>query len=482
MAALAELSIIIPLGPGEAGWRALLGDLTALPGATEVILVASAGTATPADWAAVTASLAARVQWIDHPCGRALQQNAGAAVARGSVLWFLHADSRLSANTWAPLAAALAELPGRLGYFDLAFADDGPRWMGLNAVGANWRSRYLGLPFGDQGLFLAASDFAALGGFDPALAWGEDHQLVWRARRAGLGRRRVPVAIHTSARKYREHGWWATTFRHLLASWQQARRFAASSAAPLHQMGAGGLAIFVKTPGYSALKTRLAAGIGNSAATRWYQAAAAAVVEVAQIAAANVGLHVYWAIAEATALNDPAWRGADRIGQGDGGLGTRMARVHRQLLERHGFALLIGADAPQLAADELRRAARWLQSPLPRAVIGLASDGGFWLFGSNRPLATANWEAVAYSQPDSAQQFRAQMQDCGDWLEVGVLGDVDTAADWPQCQQALRQLAAPTSAQQRLLSLMEQLDDAAQRDPAASVSAVDRQASARPSA
>ena len=52
--------------------------------------------------------------------------------------------------------------------------------MQLNAAGANLRSRWLGLPFGDQGLVLPRASFERLGGFDPALRYGEDHALVWR--------------------------------------------------------------------------------------------------------------------------------------------------------------------------------------------------------------------------------------------------------------------------------------------------------------
>ncbi|HEV8692715.1 MAG TPA: hypothetical protein VGQ93_00795, partial [Lysobacter sp.] len=59
-----------------------------------------------------------------------------------------------------------------------------------------------------------------------------------------------------------------------------------------------GLAIFVKTPGYSPVKTRLAADCGRAYAEAWYRRAAAAVASVAKIAADREGIAVYWAVAE----------------------------------------------------------------------------------------------------------------------------------------------------------------------------------------
>jgi len=228
LAARLKLSIIVPVGPGETAWRGLLEDLAVLEGAAEVILVAVAGES-PRSFVPADHGLRISAHWQEAPPGRARQQNAGAAAAQGETLWFLHADSRLNA---AATDAALA-FSGRaaLGYFDLEFDADGPWLTRLNALGARLRSRWLGLPFGDQGLLLPRRLFDSIGGFDESLDAGEDHALVWNARRAGIRLAPLGVALRTSGRRYAEHGWIRTTLRHAGLTVSQARRFARSSAA-----------------------------------------------------------------------------------------------------------------------------------------------------------------------------------------------------------------------------------------------------------
>jgi len=103
------------------------------------------------------------------------------------------------------------------------------------------------------------------------------------------------------------------------------------------------VAIFVKTPGLSPVKTRLAAGVGVEAATEFHRLAAASVAGVAR--ACGEEIVPYWAVAEQEALDAPAWRGFPTIWQGEGGLGARLDRIYATLLLRHGRVLLIGADA-----------------------------------------------------------------------------------------------------------------------------------------
>jgi len=219
----ATLAVIIPVGPGDRSWRTLLPDLAALPERAEIILVAAPGES-PAGFQPTAFALPCRSRWITAPVGRAQQQNAGAAQSGADVLWFVHADSRLTAATLTALNRYLAS-PHGLGYFDLRFLGDGPLAMSLNALGAWIRSHWLRLPFGDQGFILMASDFQHLGGFDSTLVAGEDHALVWQARRMGVKLRALHAPIHSSARKYAKHGWWRMTWHHLAATWQQARRF-----------------------------------------------------------------------------------------------------------------------------------------------------------------------------------------------------------------------------------------------------------------
>ena len=220
-----RLSVIVPLASGETAWHGLLDQLaTALSEDCEVILVhADTQPASPIQWLARS-----RLRQHASPPGRAAQQNRGAHAAHGRWLWFLHADSRLQPDTLPALWRFVERDDDALGYFDLAFDHDGPRLAAVNAWGANLRSRALKMPFGDQGLLLPARRFAALDGFDELARYGEDHLLVWTARRAGLPILGVGAPLQTSARKYARHGWLRTTWRHLrltlIQAWPQWRR------------------------------------------------------------------------------------------------------------------------------------------------------------------------------------------------------------------------------------------------------------------
>jgi hypothetical protein len=178
------VTVIVPLAEAEAEPVAMLA---LLPASFEIIL-ARGGT-------------------------RASSMNEAASVATARHLWFVHADTTLGAAAVATLLARLQDDQPALRYFDLRF--DGGGLMRLTERGVSFRSRVLGLPFGDQALCLPASVFRALGGYDEKAAFGEDHLLVRCLRRAGIKVLPVGAAITTSARKYREKGWFRTTFRHL---------------------------------------------------------------------------------------------------------------------------------------------------------------------------------------------------------------------------------------------------------------------------
>ncbi len=218
---LSQVSIVLPVGPGDQSWPPLHAALSAQAAAAELLPVFAE------DDLQSTPAVALR-----SLRGRARQQNTGARAAGREWLWFVHADTRLTPEALPALRTFLQRGEPALGWFRLRFEADGPRrlqWaMRANAAGANVRSRWLGLPFGDQGLVLPRREFDRLGGFDTDLAYGEDHALVWRARRGGLPLRGIDAALVTSPRRYAERGWLRTTLRHLrltaAQAWRESRR------------------------------------------------------------------------------------------------------------------------------------------------------------------------------------------------------------------------------------------------------------------
>lgn len=211
------------------------------------------------------------------------------------------------------------------------------------------------------------------------------------------------------------------------------------------------IAIFVKTPGRSPIKTRLARTIGPGRAEALYRRCAAAVAEVAGIAAE----HVYWALAEHPGDVASEWPGLAHLEQGQGSLGERMHRVFSDLVSRHGSGLLLGADTPQIDPAELIRAAAWLDTERPRHVIGPARDGGFWMIGGNQVTAMEKWIRVHYSRTDTLFEFRRSLGTESEWLELSKLTDLDTEADVPQVAAELRKLREPLQSQRALLEALE---------------------------
>jgi rSAM/selenodomain-associated transferase 2 len=153
------------------------------------------------------------ITWIDAPRGRARQMNAGAAVARGDWLVFLHADTRLPSGWTTAIDAASLNPRVNAGCFRFALDSRAPIAR-LLELGVRLRVALLGLPYGDQAIFVRRDAFMALRGYAD-LPIMEDVDLVRRlARRGRLYRSPLPAV--TSARRWERDGWVRRTARHLL--------------------------------------------------------------------------------------------------------------------------------------------------------------------------------------------------------------------------------------------------------------------------
>ena len=156
----------------------------------------------------VEIALACRAKVLTSPTGRARQMNAGAESAAGEFLLFLHADTLLPegfANT-VRSAMALPDIVAGAFEFRLDMTSPGLRFIERMA---NWRSRRLQLPYGDQAIFTRSALFREIGGF-PDMPIMEDFEFIRRLQKKG----RIHTAPHpaiTSARRWRRLGLWKTT-------------------------------------------------------------------------------------------------------------------------------------------------------------------------------------------------------------------------------------------------------------------------------
>jgi rSAM/selenodomain-associated transferase 2 len=160
--------------------------------------------------AALASPLADRVEHA--PRGRASQMNAGAAIARGDALLFLHVDTVLPDTADALIDAALAD--GRhWGRFDVRI-DGSHSMLSMVAWSMNLRSRLTGIATGDQAMFVRREAFRAAGGF-PGIPLMEDVALSRLLRRIGRPAC-LRARVITSGRRWQRHG----VFRTILLMWR----------------------------------------------------------------------------------------------------------------------------------------------------------------------------------------------------------------------------------------------------------------------
>ena len=145
--------------------------------------------------------------------GRAVQMNAGAAIARGDVLLFLHADTRLPPDADVLIHEGLAKSQRAWGRFDIAIDGSHPL-LPVVAASMNIRSRLTGIATGDQAMFITREAFDAAGGF-PEIALMEDIELARRLKRIS-----VPLCLRervtTSGRRWERRG----VLRTILLMWR----------------------------------------------------------------------------------------------------------------------------------------------------------------------------------------------------------------------------------------------------------------------
>jgi rSAM/selenodomain-associated transferase 2 len=204
-----RLSIIVPVLNEQAGIAAMLQDLSGLRARGAEVIVVDGGSRD--DTVALARPLCDRL--IAAPRGRAAQMNAGAGVARGDVLLFLHADTGLPADADRLVCDGLAASGRPWGRFDVRIDGRHPL-LPLIAAMMNLRSRLTGIATGDQAIFVDRGAFTAVGGF-PDIALMEDIVLSRRLKRLGrplcLGARAL-----TSGRRWEKHG----VVRTILTMWR----------------------------------------------------------------------------------------------------------------------------------------------------------------------------------------------------------------------------------------------------------------------
>ena len=361
---------------------------------------------------------------VHSPPGRGVQLNAGARLAGGDALLFLHVDTILPRRFVSLVLHALAHRPA--GAFDLSIESTHPVVRLISFVGMI-RSRITRIPYGDQGQFIRRDLYDRIGGFPPVPLM-EDVALMDAVRQAGERITVIRRPARTSDRRWLAEGAVKATLR----NWRLMRSYR-SGVPPTRLQSryrsqvdldstATRLILFHRSLRLTGVKTRLAGELGAPIALELYSACLSMLRREVDAS----GIPAIWFV------DDP-----------DAG-----AAVHPQAIPQHGDtlfarmedaftrvfatgtqrAILIGSDIPALDRRALRRAASALRHA--DAVLGPTDDGGYYLIGFHRSAFTEGLLGPGEAAQQPAAHTMSRIRDAGlRLLTLPVLRDLDTVSD-----------------------------------------------------
>ena len=148
-----------------------------------------------------------KVIGLNSPKGRAKQMNFGAAQAKGSILYFLHADSFPPKNFDQSIVEAIND-GTKAGCFKMKF-DSNHWWLQLTGwfTQFNWK----GSRGGDQSLFVEKNIFEHLKGYNEDFIIYEDNEFIYRLYKQGSFKV-IQRTLTTSARRFESNGIWRLQF------------------------------------------------------------------------------------------------------------------------------------------------------------------------------------------------------------------------------------------------------------------------------
>jgi rSAM/selenodomain-associated transferase 2 len=210
-----RVSVIVPVRNEALVLPGLIEALRALDPSPEIVVSESGSTDNSCQVAEACGATIAQ-----GPGGRGPQLNSGAQVAIGDVLLFLHADSQLPAESWKALHESLNDPLVEAGCFRFSLAGTDGFWPRVYEFFVDRRTRWMNLPYGDQGYFVRRECWDRVGPFAPVPLM-EDVQ--WWQR---LSRVTRPVGLKsilvTSPRRFQRRGWLSSALRNLMliAAWR----------------------------------------------------------------------------------------------------------------------------------------------------------------------------------------------------------------------------------------------------------------------
>lgn len=431
---MTPISIIIPVLDEAEALSRYLPALQQWQSQGHEVIVVDGGSRD--DSVAVAAEYADRI--VHAPAGRANQMNAGARLAYGDLLLFLHIDTQLPEAGMEYLQQISASQGVGWGRFDIKLTGRSLAFRVIERA-INWRSWASGIATGDQGIFVDRRLFMALGGYQ-SIPLMEDVELSQRLRKV-CRPLCIPHKAVTSSRRWETHGIIKTT---VLMWWLRWRYFVGASPKVLHRRYypehyrpenepsvTTRLLLFAKVPERGNVKTRIQPLLGEDGAMDLHQrlirytwkrlSASQGTLGIRpELWASGVGGDTFFAALKPTPYL------AIQTGQD---LGERMWSAASHALATAQYVVIVGADCPSVDLAYVQEAVTALKRGVP-VVLGPAIDGGYVLLGVRKPLVPEMFSDIPWGTDQVLKQTRSRLREQGiGWQELSPRWDVDRPED-----------------------------------------------------